>query len=108
MGDLSASVPAEDDEPALAKTVRKHPLHLLRLLERHRIQVLVQPGHEAFAVTLHDARALDAVLVILETLLRRQPGHTDVVAGPAVALGIAQIDDVDGMMVTRPPGLLRR
>lgn len=70
-------------------------------LVRHRVEVLVEGGYEAHAVFPDDACGLDARLVIGEALLRTEPGHPDVVAGLAVAAGISQVDDVDGMMSGR-------
>src|SRR5665213_1818552 len=84
---------------ALAKTVRERDLHRHGLRVRHRVEVRIQPRHEALAASRHDARGLETLFVILETALGGEAGHPDVVAGFAVALRIAEIDDVDGVMV---------
>src|SRR5580693_3494165 len=101
MGDRAASVAAVYEVPTLAEAVREEHFHLLRLLERHRIEMIIQPWHETLAAPADDARGLDPLLVILEALLGRQTRHADVVAGLAVARGIAQVDDVHGVMIPR-------
>ena len=89
---------AVDNEPAFAEAVRENRLHLQRLCVRHRIEMRVQTRNEAFAETADDAGRLDPLLVILKALLRRQPGHADVIGGLTVATRIAEIHDVDGVM----------
>src|SRR5262245_162273 len=70
--------------------------------------MLVEAGHQPLAETAHDTGGLDSVLVILEALLWREAGHAHVVPGFAIALRIAQIDDIYRMMASRPARLLRR
>ncbi len=90
--------PPYTEVPPLTEAVGEDGFHLLRLRVRHGVQVRVEPRHEALAEPFDDAGGLDAVLVILEPLLRREAGHADVVAGLPVAFGIAQVDDVDMVM----------
>ena len=59
----------------------------------------IELRHEALAEPPHDAGGLDAVLVVLEPLLGREAGHTDVVRRLAVALRVAQIHHVNGMVM---------
>jgi hypothetical protein len=91
-------VPAEYDVTALAEAFRERDFHLLRTLVGHRVEVGVELRHEALAVLLHNPRGFVASLVILKSSFRREPRHADVVAGLTVALGVAEIDDVDGMV----------
>src|SRR5262245_30955328 len=56
--------------------------------------MFVESRDQAFAAAPDDARGLDAVLVILKTLVGREAGHADVVAGFAVALRVAEVDDI--------------
>ena len=95
------SVPAIDDVAALPKTVGKRDLHLLGLCVRHRVQMRVQPRHEALAAPLDDACGLDAPFVILEPLLRREAGHTDVVTSLTVAARVPKVNHVNGVVI--PP-----
>src|SRR5215471_20079415 len=95
---LARSMAAINREPALAQTVREKHFHLLRFSIRHGIEMLVQTRDEPLAAPFDDARRLDAVLVILKALLGREAGHADVVARLAVALRIAEVDDIDVVM----------
>jgi hypothetical protein len=90
-------MPAIHDEAAFTEAVGEHRFHLLRPCIGHRVEVRVQPRDEALAETPDDTGSPDALLVVLETLLRREAGHADVVGGLAVAARVAEIDDVDGM-----------
>src|SRR5262245_55483798 len=58
----------------------------------------VQSRHQVLAILPHHAGRLDSCLVILKTDLGRQPGHADVITGFAVAVRVAQVDDVDVMV----------
>src|SRR5579859_2380356 len=98
--DAPASMTAEDDEAALAQAVREHDFHLDGAGVRHRVEMLIETRHETLAELAHDAGGFDARLVILEALLGRQSGHADVIAGTAVAFGIAQVNDVDVVMIS--------
>lgn len=91
----TGSVAAEDNEAALAELFGELNLHNLRGPVGHRIQVLVQLRYEPHAVLLDDAGRLDPVLVVLEALFGREPGHADVVPRLAVPLGIPQVNDID-------------
>src|ERR1700730_18046482 len=104
----AASVAAVYEVTALAEAVREEHFHLLRLLERHRIEMIVQSRHEALAAPADDTRGLDPLLVILEALLGRQTRHADVVAVFAVTRGIAEVDDVHRVMIPRLLRPLRR
>ena len=95
------SMPSEDDEAALAQAVGEHRFHLYSPLEGHGIQVRIEAWHEPLAMVAYDAGAFDAVLVVLEPLLGREPGHADVITGLPVAIRVSQIDDVDGMVPFR-------
>src|SRR6185295_13197755 len=46
-----------------------------------------------------DARGFDALFMIVKALLGRESGHADIITGLAVSLRVAQVDDVDAMMV---------
>jgi hypothetical protein len=61
--------------------------------------VRIQPRHKALSATPDDARRFDPLFMILEALFRRESRHADVVRRFAVALRIAQEDDVDVVMV---------
>jgi hypothetical protein len=89
----------KDDEAALAEAVREDEFHLLRLRVRHRIEMGVEPRNEALAEAADDPCGFDALLVILEALLRREAGHADVISGLAVAARVAKIHDVDVMVI---------
>jgi hypothetical protein len=54
----------------------------------------IQPRDEALAEPPDNAGGPGPLFVILEALLRRETRHADVVAGLAVAAGVAKIDDV--------------
>src|SRR5262249_39441720 len=62
-------------------------------------EMRVKTWHQAFTATFHDARRLVSAFVILEALLGGEAGHADVVTRLAVALRVAQVDDVDMVMV---------
>src|SRR5262245_4376961 len=94
----AGSVAAIDREPPFAQAVGEKYLHLLRLRERHRIEMLVEARDQALPAAPDDARRFDAVLVILKALLGREAGHADVVGRLAIAFRIAQVDDIDVVM----------
>ena len=96
-------MPAKDEEAALAQAVGEHRFHLHGPLEGHGIQVRVESWHQSLAMVAHNARALDAVLVVLEPCLGREPRHADVVAGLPVAIRVPQVHDVDGVMPLSSP-----
>ena len=84
---------------ALAEAVCEHHFHLNGFLIRHGIEVRVQPRNKAFAESTDHAGGLGPPLVILEALLWREAGHADVVGGLAVAARVAEINDVDVMVI---------
>lgn len=59
------------------------------------VELRDQPDTES----LHHPRRLDSVLMVLESLFRREARHADVVTGSAIAFRIAQVHNVDRMMV---------
>ena len=89
---------AEHEVAAFAQALREQTFHALRAVVRHRVQMLVQPGHKTLTKAAHHTCRLDACLVILESLLRRQARHADVVTGTPVSARIPEVDDVDRMM----------
>ena len=68
--DPAASVTAVDRVAAFAKAVGQVRLHLQRLGVRHRVEVLVEPRHEAFAAAPDDARGLEAAACDSESAVR--------------------------------------
>src|SRR5687767_3830454 len=95
----SQSVAAIDHVSALAEAVGEHRFDLLRFRVRHRIQMRVEPRNEALAESAHDAGGLGPLLVVLKALFGSETGHADVVAGLAVAARVAEIDDVDAVVM---------
>ncbi len=89
---------AVDEIAALAEAVGKDDFHPFRFRVRHRVQVRVQARNETLAAALDHPGGFNALLVIPKPLLDREAGQADVVPGSAVPLGIAQVDDVDGVV----------
>ena len=91
-------MPAVHHEAAFAEALSEYHLHTLRFPVRHRIEVLVKTRHEALAEAANDTSRFHAILVVLESLLGRETGHADVVAGLTVTTRVAKIHNVDGVM----------
>jgi hypothetical protein len=92
-------MPSVHDIAAFPQALRQEDFHVLGIGKRHGVQVRIQPRHKALAATPDDARRFDPLFMILEALFRRESRHADVVRRFAVALRIAQEDDVDVVMV---------
>src|SRR3954467_4798257 len=99
----TSSVAAEDLVAALPEALRELHFHFHGPPEGHRVQVGVEAGHQPLAELAYDPGRLHSALVIEESLLRRQPGHAYVVAGPPVALRVPEVHHVDALM----PGCAR-
>ena len=65
-------MPAEDLEPALPEAVGERGLHAERLLVGHRVEVRVQPRHEADAAACFVPTRPDHWLADLPALARRR------------------------------------
>jgi hypothetical protein len=63
--------------------------------------MLVQTRHETHAAALHHTGRFDSLFVVLKPLLGGEAGEPDVVASSAIPSGIAQVDDVDGVVAFR-------
>src|SRR5579872_2093106 len=91
----TSSVSSEHHESPLPKAVGEVPFHLHRLPVCHRIEVLIQLRHQTFAEPAHDSGRLPSVLVIVEPLFGREPGHSHVIAGLSVSLRVPEVHHVD-------------
>src|SRR5438874_2670298 len=93
------SVTAVDRVAAFPEALGEHHFHLDRLLVGHRIQMREELRYKPDAIRFDDACGFDTRLVIPESLFRRQTRHADVIARASIASRVAQVDDVNGMMV---------